>query len=125
MDELYKNIKKYRIARQMSQDDLAKKAGYKNRSAITLIEKGAVDLPQSKIVAIAKALRVPPGALMGSVYYFIEPDGTEHQITKYDYLIGSINSYCMEFDMEQLEEIEKRCREIDLLRKLKEQSEEV
>ena len=66
MLDLYKNIKKYRELKNMSQEELAKKVGYSNRSAITRIEKGEIDLPQSKIVAIADALGVPAGALMGS-----------------------------------------------------------
>lgn len=66
MLDLYKNIKKYRELKNMSQEELAKRVGYSNRSAITRIEKGEIDLPQSKIVAIADALGVPAGALMGS-----------------------------------------------------------
>ena len=66
MLDLYKNIKKYRELKNMSQEDLAKKVGYSNRSAITRIEKGEIDLPQSKITAIADALGVPAGTLMGS-----------------------------------------------------------
>lgn len=66
MLDLYKNIKKYRELKNMSQEELAKRVGYSNRSAITRIEKGEIDLPQSKIVAIADALGIPAGALMGS-----------------------------------------------------------
>ena len=49
----------------MSQEDLAKKAGYTDRSSIAKIERGDVDLPQSKIIALAKALMIPAGDLMG------------------------------------------------------------
>lgn len=66
MLDLYKNIKKYRELRNISQEELAKKVGYANRSAIARIEKGEIDLPQSKIIAIADALGVPAGSLMGS-----------------------------------------------------------
>ena len=66
MLDLYKNIKKYRELKNMSQEELAKKVGYSNRSAIARIEKSEIDLPQSKIVAIADALGVPAGTLMGS-----------------------------------------------------------
>ena len=65
MDKLYTNIRNYRKLRKMSQERLAELAGYTDRSSIAKIEKGLVDLPQSKIVDIAKALNVSPGELMG------------------------------------------------------------
>ena len=66
MLKLYANIKSYRTMRGMSQDELAAKVGYSNRSAIARIENGEIDLPQSKILAFAEALNVTPGQLMGS-----------------------------------------------------------
>lgn len=66
MLELYKNIKKYRLGLKMSQDELAKKAGYTDRSSIAKIEKGQVDLPQSKIRLFADIFGVSPGDLMGN-----------------------------------------------------------
>ena len=66
MLELYKNIKKYRQSLRMSQDELAKRAGYTDRSSIAKIEKGLVDLPQSKIRQFADIFGVAPGELMGS-----------------------------------------------------------
>ena len=67
MLELYKNIKKFRKERGFSQEELARRTGYSDRSSIAKIEKGDVDLPQSKIVIFAKALAVSPGELMGDV----------------------------------------------------------
>lgn len=49
----------------MTQDELAQLTGYKSRSSINKIEKGGNDLPQSKIVAFAKALNTTPSYLMG------------------------------------------------------------
>lgn len=49
----------------MTQTDLAKKLGYADKSMIAKIEKGAVDLPQSKIIAFAEALDTTPSELMG------------------------------------------------------------
>lgn len=69
MIALYKNIKKLREEKNMSQDDLAKLTGYTSRSSIAKIEKGEVDLPQSKIVAFALALNTTPGKLMGLTEY--------------------------------------------------------
>ena len=58
-------IKERREFLKMSQDDLAKKLGYKSRSSINKIERDASGLPQSKIVAIAKALNTTPAYIMG------------------------------------------------------------
>lgn len=69
MLDLYKNIRKYRIEKEMSQAELAALTGYTDRSSIAKIEKGEVDLPQSKIILFAKALNVPAGTLMGDVTY--------------------------------------------------------
>ena len=65
MLDLYKNIKRLREEKGMSQDELAQRTGYTSRSSIAKIEKGEVDLQQSKIIAFAKALGTTPGKLMG------------------------------------------------------------
>ena len=65
MLDLYKNIKKYRIENNLSQSELAAKVGYADKTMISRIENGNVDLPQSKIVEFANALGVTPGTLMG------------------------------------------------------------
>ena len=81
---LYKNIKSRRTELKMSQDTLAELTGYKDRSSIAKIEKGEVDLAESKIREFAKALKVSPQELMGWDEYK-EPvtiaahfDGTEY-----------------------------------------------
>lgn len=58
-------IRERREALEMTQDELAQLTGYKSRSSINKIEKGGNDLPQSKIVAFAKALKTTPSFLMG------------------------------------------------------------
>ena len=68
MNILYKNIRDRRKDLNMSQDSLAKLVGYTSRSTIARIENGEIDLPQSKIVEFAQALRVTPAYLMGWVY---------------------------------------------------------
>ena len=62
---LYKNIKARRLELKMSQDRLAELTGYKDRSSIAKIEKGEVDLAESKIREFAKALKISPQELMG------------------------------------------------------------
>ena len=63
--ELYKRIRKRREELGMSQEDLAKKMGYKSRSSINKIEMGENDIPQSKIATFAKVLLVSEAWLMG------------------------------------------------------------
>ena len=70
MLEANKRIRDLRIAAGLSQDELAKKIGYTDRSTIAKIETGKVDLTQSKLVAFANALNTTPSYLMGW-----EPDG--------------------------------------------------
>lgn len=65
MLQLYKNIKAKREELGISQDELAKLTGYTSRSSIAKIEKGTVDLPQTKIMLFAKALNTTPAYLMG------------------------------------------------------------
>ena len=65
MLKLYENIKKNRLQLRMSQKELAKRTGYTDRSMITKIEKGRVDLPLSKIILFADVLQTTPIELMG------------------------------------------------------------
>ena len=83
MLELYKNIKRRRQQLKMTQTDLALKMGYADKSMIAKIEKGNVDLPQSKIFAFANVLETTPGELMGWDYE-AEPTETVDNIYKLD-----------------------------------------
>ena len=65
MEKLYINIKALRKANGWSQEDLAKRMGYSDRSMIAKIESGAVDLAESKIMQFAKVFGVKPSFLMG------------------------------------------------------------
>ncbi len=65
MLDLYINIKEKRKKLGLTQSELAKKLGYADKSMIAKIEQGKVDLPQSKIIAFAKALNTTPSELMG------------------------------------------------------------
>lgn len=57
-------IKYFREQLGMSQDELARRAGYAGRSAISRIESGARDIPQSKIKLFAYVLGVEPVSLV-------------------------------------------------------------
>lgn len=65
MLKLYENIKALRLEQHMTQDELARRAGYTDRSSIAKIERGVVDLPQSKIKQFAEIFGVTPSHLMG------------------------------------------------------------
>ncbi len=62
---LHDRIRQLRIQAGLSQEDLARAMGYKDRSMITKIESGKVDISQKKIFAFARALNTTPGYLMG------------------------------------------------------------
>lgn len=63
--ETHENIKYLREQLGLSQEVLAGKVGYKDRSSVAKIEAGLVDLSQSKIASFANALHVTPAQLMG------------------------------------------------------------
>jgi transcriptional regulator with XRE-family HTH domain len=58
-------IKARRELLGISQEELAKKLGYKSRSSINKIELGKNDITQHKVVSFAKALETTPAYLMG------------------------------------------------------------
>lgn len=63
--ELHDRIRLRRKELNLSQEDLAQKLGYRDRSSIARIETGKNNLTQSKIEAFADALQVTPAYLMG------------------------------------------------------------
>lgn len=80
--ELYKNIRKRRIELGLSQEELANKVGYKDRTSIAKIETGKIDLPQSKIMEFAIALGMQASDLMGwdetdPDPYYLDPEAAK------------------------------------------------
>lgn len=65
MLELFKKIRSRREGLGISQDELAKRVGYKSRSSINKIEMGKNDITQSKIMEIAKASNTTSRILNG------------------------------------------------------------
>ncbi len=59
------NILAMRKELGMTQEELAKKMGYKSKSTINKIELGINDIPQSKIAKFAEVLNTTPAHLMG------------------------------------------------------------
>ena len=60
-----KRIRDRRIELKLTQEDLAKKAGFKTKGAISRIENNQRDITQSQVVDFAKALNTTPSYLMG------------------------------------------------------------
>ena len=65
MADIGNRIMKRRMELGMSQEDLAKKVGYKDRSSIAKIESGERDIRQNKVILFANALHTTPQWLMG------------------------------------------------------------
>lgn len=58
-------VRKRRIYLGMSQQDLALRCDYTSRTSIAKIESGSIDIPQSKIMQLARALKTSNSYLMG------------------------------------------------------------
>lgn len=58
-------IRARRIELGMTQDELARKIGYKDRASITRIESGERRIKQDMVVPLSKALELSPAQLLG------------------------------------------------------------
>lgn len=65
MSELSTRIRLRREALGISQEELARRMGYRSKSSITKLEKGVNDLPQAKLEELAQALETSPAYLLG------------------------------------------------------------
>ena len=78
--EIGDRIKSRREELGMSQEELAKKVGYKSRSSVNKIETDGRGLPQNKIVMFAKALQTSPAYLMGWIDIAEENKPTQEEL---------------------------------------------
>ena len=86
-------IKQRRLELNMTQEELAKKAGYKSRSSIQKIESSR-DLPIDKIEISAKSLDISPSYLMGwsnDVDFIIDEPGTGKSQLLIEYVLHIIS----------------------------------
>lgn len=104
---LCQTIRRLRESLGLSQDELAKRLGYKSRSTIAKIESGSNDIPQSKIAAFAAALETTPAHLLGldtpqpkTAAYTAEPIDTARRVP----LLGAIAAGSPLFAEEHIEE---------------------
>lgn len=102
METMYDRIKKLRISYGWTQEQLAKKVGYADKTAIAKIESGKVDLPQSKIVAFSKALNATYSYLLDG-----EENSEKNSPPKYPPQLNSIISKAQQLNSEGLKELEK------------------
>ncbi|MDR2022068.1 MAG: helix-turn-helix domain-containing protein [Hungatella sp.] len=65
MADIGKRIREKRESLGITQEELAVKLGYKNKSTIAKIENGTNDIVQSKVVEFANALNTSTSYLMG------------------------------------------------------------
>ena len=85
------NVKRLREAKGLSQDELAKMAGYTSRSTISCIESGKRDCTQKQILALANALNVSPGELFDNKENCAPQDKRKAQIHKIERLLSQLN----------------------------------
>ncbi|ESE29875.1 DNA-binding helix-turn-helix protein [Eubacterium brachy ATCC 33089] len=78
MLDLYKNIRRIRIEKGLSQEYLALKTGYTDRSSIAKIESGKIDLPISKVEIFAQALGVGVDELTESTFNSSDDDNEQY-----------------------------------------------
>ena len=109
---LYKNIKDLRKQNHWTQEELAQRMGYKDRSTIAKIEAGQVDLSRSKIIQFAQVFGVEASELMGD-------DGISESLDTIDALL--IREIYKHFTPEELDDpvlVEQICEFLDFLKKL-------
>jgi len=87
MSDLSTRVRLRREQLGLSQEELARRMGYRSRSSITKLEKGINDLPQSKVEELAQAkkkgrLVVLPCDVEDTVYV-IDPGDYEHEYKPY------------------------------------------
>ncbi len=91
MSDLSTRVRLRREQLGLSQEELARRMGYRSRSSITKQEKGINHLPQSKVEELAQALETTPAALLGLDAPCACPPGFEPLPTMVQVpLIGSI-----------------------------------
>lgn len=100
-------IKSRRLELNMSQDELAKKCGYKSRSSINKIEMSR-DLPLKKVKIMATALDLSVSYLMGWDDEKLEKEFEYHQMLQADYADISLEALKFAQDWDSLDEESKR-----------------
>lgn len=100
MNGVYDKIRQLRIANGLTQEELALAVGYTDRSSVAKIELGKVDLPLSKVAAIAQALHTTPKELLfpasppekaaAAITIAVKLDGMDEALDKAHELVRTI-----------------------------------
>ena len=77
MSTLSQRILQRRGELGLSQEELARRMGYRSKSSITKLEKGVSDLPQARLEELANALETTTAWLLGAVPAVSPPPGFE------------------------------------------------
>lgn len=103
-------VKRRRIELGMSQQELANKVGYSSRSSINKVELDLVDVPQSKLVALAKSLDCSIEYLLG-----IKQKPTD-KVSELRNEVGKIMSGLSEEQLEKFLELARMYRDAESTR---------
>lgn len=100
MNGVYDRIRQLRIANGLTLEELARAVGYKGRSMMSQVELGKVDLPLSKVAAIAQALHTTPKELLfpasppekaaAAITVAVKLDGMDEALDKAHELVRTI-----------------------------------
>lgn len=100
MNGVYDRIRQLRIANGLTLEELARAVGYKGRSMMSQVELGKVDLPLSKVAAIAQALHTtpqellfpasPPEKVAAAITVAVKLDGMDEALDKAHELVRTI-----------------------------------
>lgn len=74
MTKWYEKIKSLRKSHGWSQTELARRVGYTDRSMISKIEKGSVDIPRSQVIKFADVFNITASELIGQTVPAIHTD---------------------------------------------------
>lgn len=112
MLELYTNIKMKRLNNNWSQSELAKRVGYSDKSMISKIESGKVDLSQSQIQAFADVFGCTPSELMG----WVDMDEISERVEDFKNTMEKVHKYeAMKLYYKYLSATPKTRKMIDML----------
>lgn len=75
-------IKERRIELGLTQEELAKRLGYKGRTSVCVVETGGDNVTTTKVKKFAEALNVTPAYLMGWEIDQEEPDVNDERLRR-------------------------------------------
>lgn len=92
-------VKRLRNAKGFTQEELARKAGYKDRSSVAKIEAGERNPSQSIVSSLAKALGTTPARLMGweEESVTVMPNESVRMIPMYESVSAGFGAYADDY----------------------------